>query len=210
MQNEPQYVWYASYGSNINAERFLCYIKGGRPVGSAKVEIGCKDPSLPIDETTFTINLPLYFAKEAGKWESQGVAFLGLNQNTEYKTLSKKYLITTDQFLDVVKQENNGVEFNLDLNEVKTAGSKIFRRQSWYGNVMYLGEDNGYPIFTFTAPWDIKDVEWKKPSRPYLLTIVNGLKKDFSEEEIYNYFKNKPGIKENYADEELAAIIFHK
>src|SRR3954449_2685541 len=72
------YVWYASYGSNINTDRFLCYIKGGKPEGSSKVETGCKDPSLPIASSTFTMNFPLYFAKEAAKWESKGVAFIGL------------------------------------------------------------------------------------------------------------------------------------
>lgn len=205
--NDKQYVWYASYGSNINTQRFLCYIKGGRPEGSSKVETGCKDPSLPVDESMFTINLPLYFAKEAAKWESQGVAFIGLNQNTGAKTLSKKYLITMEQFLDVVKQENNGVDLEVDLNEVRRNGSKIFR-QAWYGNVLYLGEDKGYPIYTFTAPWDIEDVEWKKPSHPYLTTIVKGLKQDYSAQEVYEYFKTKPGIKNNYSDEELAGVIF--
>ncbi|MGG3466910.1 hypothetical protein ABES02_05130 [Neobacillus pocheonensis] len=205
--NEKQYVWYASYGSNINTDRFLCYIKGGRPEGSSKVETGCKDPSLPLDQSTFTINLPLYFAKEAEKWESKGVAFIGLNQISEAKTYSKKYLITTEQFLEVVKQENNGVELEIDLNEVRRNVSKIFR-QAWYGNVLYLGEDKGYPIFTFTAPWDIEDVEWKKPSHSYLTTIVKGLKQDYSVQEIYEYFKSKPGIKDNFSEEELAGVIF--
>ena len=171
------------------------------------METGCKDPSLPLEESRFTINLPLYFAKEAAKWESKGVAFIGLNQNTGAKTYSKKYLITTEQFVDVVKQENNGVGLEIDLNEVRRNGSKIFR-QAWYGNVLYLGEDKGYPIYTFTAPWDIEDVEWKKPSHSYLTTIVKGLKQDYSDEEIYEYFKTKPGIKENYSEEELAGVIF--
>ncbi|MEH7334496.1 hypothetical protein V7161_17765 [Neobacillus drentensis] len=208
MLNEKQYVWYASYGSNINTDRFLCYIKGGRPEGSSKVEPGCNDPSLPVDESIFTINLPIYFAKEAAKWQSKGVAFIGLKQNTGAKTYSKKYLITTEQFLDVVKQENNGLEFEIDLNEVKRKGSKIFR-QAWYGNVLYLGEDKGFPIYTFTAPWDMEDVEWKKPSHAYLTTIVNGLEQDYTAQEIYDYFKTKPGIKGNYADGELARVIFN-
>jgi hypothetical protein len=202
------YVWYASYGSNINVDRFLCYIKGGKPVGSTLVESGCKDPSLPIEESTFTINHPLYFAKEAARWESQGVAFIGLKEKTDCITYSKKYLITIEQFLDIVKQENNGVDFDINLNEVKKSGSKVFRSNSWYGNVLYLGEEKGYPIFTFTASWDISEIEWKKPSHNYLTTIINGLKKDYSNEEIYQYFQNKPGIKGKYSDEELAGVIF--
>jgi hypothetical protein len=210
MNEKQQYVWYASYGSNINADRFLCYIKGGQPEGSAEVETGCKDSSLPVDESTFIIDHPLYFAKEAGRWESQGVAFIGLNKDNENPTYSKKYLITVDQFLDVVKQENNGVDFEIDLNEVKQRGSKVFHRHSWYGNILYLGEEKGFPIYTFTAPWNINDVEWKKPSHAYLKTIIKGLKRDYSAEEIYHYFHSKPGIKDRYTDDELARLLKEK
>jgi hypothetical protein len=210
LNEKQQYVWYASYGSNINADRFLCYIKGGQPEGSAQVETGCNDSSLPVDESTFTIDRPLYFAKEAARWESKGVAFIGLNKDNETRTYSKKYLITIEQFLDVVKQENNGANFEIDLNEVKRKGSKIFDRHSWYGNILYLGEEKGFPIYTFTAPWDINDVDWKKPSHAYLKTIIKGLKKDYSVEEIYSYFQNKQGIKDKYSNEELASVIFGK
>ena len=208
MSDGKQYVWYASYGSNINVDRFLCYIKGGKPVGSTVVETGCKDSSLPIDESTFTINHPLYFAKEAARWGYQGVAFIGLKEKRDCVTYSKKYLITVEQFLDVVKQENNGIDFDIHLNEIKKKGSFLFRSHSWYGNILYLGENKGYPIFTFTAPWDINEVEWNKPSHSYVTTIINGLKSDYSNEEIYKYFKNTPGIKDKYSDDELARIIF--
>jgi hypothetical protein len=210
MNEKPQYVWYASYGSNINADRFLCYIKGGQPEGSAQVETGCKDPSLPVDDSTFIIDHPLYFAKEAGRWESQGVAFIGLNKDNGNSTYSKKYLIKVDQFLDVVKQENNGIDFEIDLNEVKRQGSQVFQRDAWYGNILYMGEEKGFPIYTFTAPWDINDVEWKKPSHAYLKTIIKGLKKDYSNEEIFAYFQSKPGIKDRYTDDELALLLKEK
>ncbi|MCR2823332.1 hypothetical protein [Lederbergia panacisoli] len=207
MGESKQYIWYASYGSNINIERFLCYIKGGKPEGSTKVETGCDDPSLPIDDANFKINYPIYFAKESARWNHQGVAFIGLTETSETSTLSRKFLITEEQFLDVLKQENNGIVIDIDLNEVKEAGSKIFRNNSWYGNILYLGEDDGYPTFTFTAPWDINDVEKVKPSHQYLKTIIEGLKADYSNAEIYAYLINKPGIQGNYSDEELNSLI---
>lgn len=208
MKASNQYVWYASYGSNINTHRFLCYIQGGKPAGSTKVELGCNDQSLPVDESTFTINHPLYFAKESARWGSQAVAFIGLTHNKDTATYSKKYLITIEQFLDIVKQENDGIEFDINLNEVIELGSKIFNSHSWYGNILYLGENEGYPIFTFTAPWEIGEVELKKPSHAYLSTIINGLKNDYSSEDIYQYFLNKPGIKDLYTDEELASVVY--
>jgi hypothetical protein len=210
MNENHQYVWYASYGSNINPERFLCYIKGGQPEGSSQVEIGCKDTSLPVDESTFTIDRPLYFAKKAARWEAHGAAFIGLHEDKENRTYSKKYLITVEQFLDVVKQENNGIDFKIDLHEVQRKGSKVFQRHSWYGNILFLGEEGGFPIYTFTAPWDINDVEWNKPSHAYLKTIIKGLSKDYIDDEIFTYFQNKPGIKDRYTDSELALLIKEK
>jgi len=207
VSDSQQYVWYASYGSNLNSERFLCYIKGGSPAGSTRLEAGCKDPSLPLAESTFIINYPLYFAEEAAGWQSQGVAFIGLNRGMKTVTHSKKYLITMEQFLDVVQQENNGGFFDINLNEVKEKGSIIFRHNAWYGNIIYLGEDNGYPIFTFTAPWDLDDVEMKKPSHNYLATIIKGLKTAYTNEEIYLYLQNKPGIKGFYLEDELSRVI---
>ncbi|MBV7505452.1 hypothetical protein KW850_09315 [Bacillus sp. sid0103] len=207
MSESNQYVWYASYGSNLNKDRFLCYIKGGSPAGSTRVETGCKDSSLPIAESSFTINYPLYFAKEAAGWQSQGVAFIGLNHEKDTVTYSKKYLITIEQFLDVVQQENSGEFFKIDLNEVKKTGSKIFRDSSWYGNIIYLGEYNGYPIFTFTAPWNRAEVEITKPSHYYLATIIKGLKTLYTNEEIYLYLQNKPGVKDFYSTDELMTVI---
>ena len=207
MSNSKQYVWYASYGSNLNKDRFLCYIKGGSPFGSTRIETGCKDSSLPVAESPFIINYPLYFAKKAAGWQDQGVAFIGLKQAPDSLTYSKKYLITIDQFLDVVKQENSGLVFDMDLNEVKEKGSKIFRQNAWYGNIIFLGEDNGYPIFTFTAPWDRSSVDVKKPSPNYLATIIKGLKTDYTNEEILDYLQNKPGIKGFYTDDKLASVI---
>ncbi|MED1472452.1 hypothetical protein [Bacillus salipaludis] len=207
MDKAKQYVWYASYGSNLNSERFLCYIKGGSPEGSTRVESGCRDRSLPIDVSTFTIPYPLYFAKKAAGWDSQGVAFIGLKQDPANMTYSTKYLVTTEQFLDIVRQENSGIEFDIDLNEVIENSSTTFR-SSWYGNIVYLGEDKGYPIFTFTAPWNIDEVEWEKPSQSYLSTIIKGLRSNYSNKEIYDYIQNKPGIKGLYTGEELMSIVF--
>ena len=40
-------VWYASFGSNINVDRFLCYIRGGKPALSNDTERGCRDTRSP-------------------------------------------------------------------------------------------------------------------------------------------------------------------
>jgi hypothetical protein len=109
--------------------------------------------------------------------------------------------------MDIVKQENNGIDFHFDMDEVINNGSKVFR-DAWYGNIVYLGEEKGFPVFTFTAPWNINDVEAKKPSHAYLTTIIKGLKENNSNEEIFQYLQTKPGIKDHYTDDELKRLIF--
>ncbi|MFC0470784.1 hypothetical protein ACFFHM_09840 [Halalkalibacter kiskunsagensis] len=201
------YVWYASYGSNLNMERFLCYIRGGKPEGSEKVEVGCTDQSLPIKESTYVMNYPLYFAKESRRWQKQGVAFIGLSKDEKYKTYSRKYLIKEDQFIDVVKQENNGVELQFDLNDVMKRGYRTLR-DSWYGTILYLGKEEGIPIFTFTADWDL-DVPFNNPSNEYLKMIISGLKKnvELSDSEIINYLCEKPGVAGHYNRADIEQLI---
>lgn len=207
MMMKENYVWYASYGSNLSKDRFLCYIRGGKPEGAEKVEVGCRDKSLPIEEATFIINYPLYFAKNSVRWQNQGVGFIGLMKDKRYETYSRKYLITSEQFVDVVKQENNGVELEIEFNEVKAAGSMTLR-DSWYGTILYLGEEDGYPIFTFTGDFDL-DVPFSKPSKEYLRMIIEGLKKTIKLDnlEIINYLCTKPGIESNYSRQDLEKLI---
>ena len=71
-------VWYACYGSNLKAERFNCYIAGGRPKGSIGMEsAGSIDQTPPSESTaTFVTDWQLYFAREFIGWGGKGVAFL--------------------------------------------------------------------------------------------------------------------------------------
>ncbi|WP_249413767.1 hypothetical protein [Shouchella clausii] len=113
------YVWYASYGSNMNRERFLCYIRGGQPEGAEIEEVGCSDPAHPIKETAHRLPFPLYFAQNSTRWQKKGVAFIGLTPLAGAYTYSRKYLITKEQFEDVVKQENNGLAFSIDIDDLR-------------------------------------------------------------------------------------------
>ncbi|MGP4108679.1 hypothetical protein ACTWQM_16650 [Virgibacillus sp. L01] len=202
-----KYVWYASYGSNLSRDRFLCYIKGGKPKGAEKLEVGCKDKSLPVKETTYIMHYLLYFAKSSDRWQNKGVAFIGLNEDEKYYTYSRKYLITVEQFMDVVKQENNGAVLNIDLIDIIKNGSKTLR-DSWYGTILYLGEDDGYPVLTFTADWDL-DVPYNKPSEEYLSMIINGLKTtlELKDTEVLNYLSSKPGVADNYNRNEIEKLL---
>ncbi|MBM7573365.1 hypothetical protein [Aquibacillus albus] len=207
IDKKTKYVWYASYGSNLNRDRFLCYIRGGKPKGSEKEEIGCSDQSLPVNEATHIMHYPLYFAKNSVRWQKQGVAFIGLSEDEKHHTYSRKYLITAEQFMDVVKQENNGVTLDIDLDEIMKQGFKTLR-DSWYGTILYLGKEDGYPIFTFTADWDL-DVPFVKPSNEYLSMIISGLKTTLGLEDtaIVDYLSLKPGVAGNYSKNDIDELI---
>lgn len=201
------YIWYASYGSNLNRERFMCYIGGGRPKGSEKTEVGCTDKTPPLLEETDIIRYPLYFAKRSNRWQKQGVAFIGLDEEEDAQTFSKRYLITADQFHDVVKQENNGVELELNFDEI-IRGRYQKVRESWYGTIIHLGQHDGIPVFTFTADWGL-DVAFTKPSEPYVSMIMEGLKtiEGLRHADIMNYLLTKPGIIGEYTKEELEQLM---
>ena len=99
-------VWYASYGSNLLYDRFMCYINGGTPEGSSKRCEGCSDRTPPQDRKSITIPHELYFAENSRSWEGKGVAFVKSQRNENFQTLGRMYLITREQFVQIVRQEN--------------------------------------------------------------------------------------------------------
>ncbi|SHG74966.1 hypothetical protein [Ornithinibacillus halophilus] len=202
-------VWYASYGSNISEDRFLCYITGDTPPGSTKAERGCRDNTRPMDSAEVNMPYPLYFAKKRSKWGEGGVAFIDHKKSEAANaTVGKMYLITDEQFADVVAQENNQSTMDIDLEKVIRNGHlKI--RPGWYGRIIYLGEENGYPIFTFTNNEPMNVQELNKPAIPYIRTIANGmLDLGYDQQQVVDYFLTKNGIVGEFSEETLWSYIF--
>ncbi|MED4126659.1 hypothetical protein [Shouchella miscanthi] len=169
-----KYVWYASYGSNLLEERFLCYIRGGQPAGSTESEPGARDPSLPLRSIQFSMPYPLYFAKERTKWGKGGVAFIRNKRNEQAYTLSKAYLITLDQFIDVVRQENRLETISIDFDTLFKEGS-IELTDGWYNKLLVAGYQDDLPVLTFTSHQDWPLEEEKAPASSYEETLLNGL-----------------------------------
>jgi hypothetical protein len=208
MDQNQEYIWYASYGSNLQEERFHYYIIGGSPVGSKKVYEGCKDRTLPINNQEIIINSELYFAKKSKVWNNGGVCFIKINFDKNTTTLGRMYLITKDQFIDVVKQETGGTEeLKIDFEKVKLNGSLIIKEKSWYGNIIFLGISSDFPIFTFTNEANLE--VFNKPDDSYLKTIIKGIKQTYnlSSNEIVSYLSNKKGIIGNFEDNQLLEIV---
>jgi hypothetical protein len=201
-------VWYVGYGSNILTERFHYYIEGGELEGSQRTYDGCRDASLPTQHKSTTINHELYFSKHSEVWDRGGVAFVNIEPSNSVTTLARMYLITRQQLEDVAKQETNSENYlTIDFVEAITSGSTVFKSPSWYGKLLHLGDDNGYPVFTLTN--EITLQESSRPSAAYLKTIVKGIKLSLkhSTVDLVDYFITKRGINGNYSVEELTTLI---
>lgn len=152
----PTHVYYASYGSNLYAARMNIYIEGGSPNGGKTTHTGSRDKT-PIRET-IPVALPgnVHYAGDSGVW-SGGVAFLDTGAGG--KSLGRAHLITAEQFDDTVFQESNaGKEpdgSKVDLNATIANGRTV--GQGLYGTLVHVGDHDGVPVMTFTAPFSTAD-----------------------------------------------------
>ena len=142
-------IWYASYGSNILYERFLCYIKGGTFYANNVNYKGCSDQTPLSASKAVIIPYEVYYGNESPSWGGTGVAFLDTSKKGV--SLGRMYLITDAQFEEVWKQEG--------------------RSPKWYCDIVDLGEHEGCPIKTFTN--NIRRSE-NPPSEKYLEVVRKG------------------------------------
>lgn len=115
-------VWYACYGSNLCAERFMRYIER------------CADRTPPSDSKPVEMPHRMYFAKASAKWDNKAVAFVEPLPAEGTKTLGRAYLITKAQFSDIQLME---------------CGQN---KKGWYRHQLKLGVLGKYPIYCFTSP----------------------------------------------------------
>lgn len=204
--NFPQ-VWYACYGSNLLEERFKCYIAGGKPAGSFRTYTGCTNKTLPKKSKPLEIKAELYFAKSSKTWSGGGAAFI--QPNEKELTLGKMYLVTSDQFTELVKQE---IKFEgklqPDLNLAIMNGYIITLPETWYGKILFLGFEKEIPVFTFTNN-DFLESEINAPNEHYLNKIILGLKEthNLTNEQIFYYLSCKKGIINYLSESDLRKLI---
>ena len=200
-QSTPKRVWYASYGSNLKRKRFMCYIKGGTPEGSAKKYDGCfRDKSEPIESRPISINWELYFAGRSRPWGNCGVAFI--RENSEQgSTLGRMYLITEEQFNDVVMQENakrpDGSRFVPTFEQLVSRRESFLHGNPCYGKLLNIGSEGGYPILTFTTARS--DLQYATmPGEQYVKVIASGIKEIYhqmADDDIAEYLSRADGVR---------------
>jgi hypothetical protein len=180
--NVPDYwLWYVGYGSNLLRERFLHYVRGGWHAGRGKRHPGCRDATLPAADGPLRIPGALYFAPiPGGGWSGGGAAFLA--PEADGVVLARRYLITAEQFADVLLQENGedprAPRTALDLVALGPTGGVVPFRGGPYSRVVRLADVEGRPALTFTSVED-RRAEAVPPGETYVGTIARGLRETY-------------------------------
>jgi hypothetical protein len=184
------HVWYVSYGSNMCAARFACYIEGGVPPGGSRENPGARDRRLP--ERTIPVDLPgtVYFAGESPQWGG-GVAFY--DHGTPGRAAGRGYLVTAEQFADIAAQEMYRLpqpgDPLADLVLSPLDGGRHTLGPGRYETLLDVGQHEGMPLLTFTSPHGLDHVEHTRPREAYLSMVRDGLRESrgWGDEEISSY-----------------------
>ena len=191
-------VWYAAYGSNLARDRFEAYLSGGRPAGAARTYPGARNPSQPRDDRPLLLPGRIFFAWESPTWgggiafyDADGLAGDGRGPDTVY---ARAYRIAADQFFDLAAQEmRREPGSDLDLGQVLRD-----RRHSYgpgrYETLHLVGEIDGTPVLTFTAPPG-HGLVGNPPTAAYVDTVARGLREchGLGEAEIEAYLDGARG-----------------
>jgi hypothetical protein len=172
-------VWYAAYGSNTDAARFDCYVRGGCPEGGARTHPGCRDTTAPTGTKALWLPGSVYFAGASTVWGG-GMAFY--DPDTPGPVRARGWLITVQQLADLITQEMHGQPG--ERPDLEHRIDDIVRR--WREGPHSLGSGryetlvatrclDGKPVVTFTARRAHLHHERTQPSHRYLATIAAGL-----------------------------------
>ncbi len=172
-------VWYAAYGSNTNAARFYCYLRGGRPDGGARDHPGCRDISPPIDSKPLWLPGSVYFAGTSTVWGG-GMAFY--DPASPGLVPARGWLITVQQLADLITQEmheepghrpdlEHRVRAIVGHPDVGTHPLGMGR----YETLVTTRSLDGTPVVTFTARHAHPRHQRTQPGDRYLATITAGL-----------------------------------
>lgn len=185
-------VWYACYGSNMDLNRFMKYIKGGCLPNRVDPYLPCPtDIKSPRKKEKYIINRRFYFAKGSKTWSTKdangniikkhGVGFISNKLNIKNRTYARLYLISKDQFRHLFEQENaRDTPCTINYAEIKKNKKQDFNylrtgNEWFYGRIIQLERYyKGYPILTFTAQ---KEFPKNKPMPAYVKLISAGIKK---------------------------------
>jgi len=185
-------VWYAGYGSNLDPDRFGCYLLGGRPPGATRTYPGTRAGIPALDTRPYAMPGRLVFGWHSPTWDGS-IAFHDPTGGGE--VLSTAYLLPPASFSDVVEQEmwrEPGADH--DLSEVFGSGRQVLG-PGRYETLHLTGELDDRPVVTFSAD-DPESLEPGEPAAAYLATMARGLRHThgLDDDEIADYLLGAVGI----------------
>ncbi|WP_270889916.1 histone deacetylase [Pedococcus sp. 5OH_020] len=199
------HVWYASYGSNLRRDRFLCYLQGGRPPGAARTYPGARDTTLPQGDQPFRLPGSVFFGWSSPTWGG-GIAFYDAHGHGV--VLARAYLVTWQQFADVAAQEmHREPGRDLDLRHV-LAHARHELGPGRYEALHRVGDLDGHPVLTFTTP-DATALQRNPPSEAYLAMIGAGLREThgLTDDEAASYLLACPGMTPAWDEPRVLAVL---
>jgi hypothetical protein len=160
-----------AYGSNLAADRFACYLSGGRPEGGLRTYEGCLDPTPARRSRAVTIPHRVGFAGRSPVWGG-GMAVMDPAADGALRTPARAWLVTIDQFAGIVAQERHGLVESVDVDAAMTDGLTTLGAGP-YGTVVHCGDLRGRPMLTCTSG-DLSG-GWTPPTAGYLRWLGRGL-----------------------------------
>jgi len=161
---------------------------------------------LPSDSVALSIAHRLYFTGHSKLWGG-APAFVDTTPAPEHAALARAYLITWEQFEDVVAQENGRSTAPIEIapGELEDGFSRLIG-PGRYENLLCVGRHAGHPVVTFTAPWSLADVEPAAPAPGYLAMLIGGLREShgLADPAIIRYLASAPGCDEELVRAALA------
>jgi hypothetical protein len=198
-------VWYAAYGSNLDPDRFACYLRGGCPPGATRTYPGTRDGGEALDARPLELSGRLCFAWESPTWGG-GIAFYEAAGDTT--VLARGYLLTPAQLSDVIEQEMRRVPgVDHDFAEVVGSGRQVLG-PGRYETLHLAGEIDGRPVLTFGTE-DVEVLGLRPPAPAYVATIARGLRRTHRLDDgaIVDYLLACPGTRPGWEPEQLAAVV---
>ena len=155
------FAWYVAYGSNLSSARFGRYLAG------------CRDTAPPWRWAPVEVPHRLLFARTTERWGGGGVAFLDPEPSPGALTLGRAWLVTLEQFADVLAQEC-GLPVGSVAVPALDGGCVVAYPGHWYGCVVPLGSREGWPMVTFTDEL-AGGLVFSAPGAAYRAVVTEGL-----------------------------------
>ena len=188
-------VLYVAYGSNLDLDRFRCYLLGGTAEGALRSNPGSRDRAgWGLTFSAYTRH-QVYFAGRSATWGGGGMAFLRVEPQDPVRTPVRVYLISGVQFEDLVAQENGRVPGSVEI-DLEPLGLPGIHAGDWglYDTIVSWGTGiSDWPIVTVTTG---RALSPSRPSAVYLRTVARGLRHThgLSDPELNEYLGGLEGM----------------